>query len=218
MAKLTWGEAGKRFFETGVSNGVLYVQQKGGTYGQGVAWNGLTQVSESPSGGEANPLYADNYKYLNLMSVEEFGATIEAFSYPDEWKQCDGSAEISKGVTIGQQERKSFGLCYKTIKGNDTEYNDYGYILHLIYGGKASPSEKTYSSVNDSPEAITFSWEMTTTPVAVAGHKPTSVLTIDSSSIEPGKLKKLEDALFGTESTEPKLLLPDEVIALLAEE
>ncbi|CAI3257446.1 hypothetical protein CIRMBP1271_00392 [Enterococcus cecorum] len=218
MAKLKWGEAGKRFYETGVSNGVLYVQQKGGTYGKGVAWNGLTQVSESPSGGEANPLYADNYKYLNLMSNEEFGATIEAYTYPDEWKQCDGSAELTTGVTIGQQERKTFGLCYKTIKGNDTEYNDFGYILHLIYGAKASPSEKSYASTNDSPEAITFSWEVTTTPVAVAGHKPTSVLTIDSSSIEPGKLKKLEDALFGTESTEPKLLLPDEVIALLAEE
>ena len=194
------------------------MQQKGGTYGKGVAWNGLTQVSESPSGGEANPLYADNYKYLNLMSNEEFGATIEAYTYPDEWKQCDGSAELTTGVTIGQQERKTFGLCYKTIKGNDTEYNDFGYILHLIYGAKASPSEKSYASTNDSPEAITFSWEVTTTPVAVAGHKPTSVLTIDSSSIEPGKLKKLEDALFGTESTEPKLLLPDEVIALLAEE
>lgn len=218
MAKLAWGEAGKRFYETGVSNGVLYVQQKGGTYGQGVAWNGLTQVSESPSGGEANPLYADNYKYLNLMSNEEFGATIEAYTYPDEWKQCDGSAELTKGVTIGQQERKTFGLCYKTIKGNDTEYNDFGYILHLIYGAKASPSEKSYASTNDSPEAITFSWEVTTTPVAVAGHKPTSVLTIDSSSIEPDKLKKLEDALFGTESAEPKLLLPDEVIALLTEE
>lgn len=218
MAKLAWGEAGKRFYETGVSNGVLYVQQKGGTYGQGVAWNGLTQVSESPSGGEANPLYADNYKYLNLMSNEEFGATIEAYTYPDEWKQCDGSAELTKGVTIGQQERKSFGLCYKTIKGNDTEYNDFGYILHLIYGAKASPSEKSYASTNDSPEAITFSWEVTTTPVAVSGHKPTSVLTIDSSTIEPDKLKKLEDALFGTESTEPKLLLPDEVIALLTEE
>lgn len=217
MAKLAWGEAGKRFYETGVSNGVLYVQQKGGTYGQGVAWNGLTQVSESPSGGEANPLYADNYKYLNLMSNEEFGATIEAYTYPDEWKQCDGSAELTKGVTIGQQERKSFGLCYKTIKGNDTEYNDFGYILHLIYGAKASPSEKSYASTNDSPEAITFSWEVTTTPVAVSGHKPTSVLTIDSSTIEPDKLKKLEDALFGTESAEPKLLLPDEVIALLAE-
>lgn len=218
MAKLAWGEAGKRFYETGVSNGVLYVQQKGGTYGQGVAWNGLTQVSESPSGGEANPLYADNYKYLNLMSNEEFGATIEAYTYPDEWKQCDGSAELTKGITIGQQERKSFGLCYKTIKGNDTEYNDFGYILHLIYGAKASPSEKSYASTNDSPEAITFSWEVTTTPVAVAGHKPTSVLTIDSSSIEPDKLKKLEDALFGTESAEPKLLLPDEVITLLTEE
>lgn len=218
MTKLKWGEAGKRFYETGVSNGVLYVQQKGGTYGKGVAWNGLIQISESPSGAEPNPLYADNIKYLNLMSVEEYGATIEAFSYPDEWKQCDGSAEISKGVTIGQQERKGFGLCYKTIKGNDTEFNDYGYILHLIYGGKASPSEKSYGSVNDSPEAITFSWEMTTTPVPVAGHKPTSVLTIDSTSVDAEKLKKLEDALFGTESTEPKLLLPDEVLTLLTQD
>ena len=165
MSKLLWDKTGERFYETGVKMGVLYVQQTGGAYNKGVAWNGLTAVTESPSGAEANPMYADDIKYLNLFSAEEFGATVEAYTYPEEFEQCDGSASISTGVMIGQQERKQFGLCYRTTLGNDTDGNDYGYKLHLIYGAKASPSEKAYATINDSPEAITFSWELTTTPV-----------------------------------------------------
>ena len=167
MAKLVWDEVGKRFYETGVSQCVLYPMTEGNTYGTGVAWNGITSVSESPSGAEPTALYADNIKYLNLVSAEDFSATIEAYTYPDEWAACDGSAEIADGVTIGQQTRKGFGLCYKTILGNDTESNEYGYKLHIIYGGMAAPSEKSYASVNDSPEAITLSWSITTTPVSV---------------------------------------------------
>lgn len=212
MAKIVWDEVGKRIYETGVSKGVLYVQTDEGTYGKGVAWNGLTAVNESPSGAEPTPLYADDIKYLELTSAEEFGASIEAYTYPDEFEQCDGSASPADGVVIGQQPRKAFGLCYKTVKGNDVKNNDYGYKLHLIYGAKAAPSEKAYQTINDSPEAITFSWEVTTTPVNVTGFKPTSCLTIDSTKVDAEKLKQLEDKLYGTETEEPKLLLPDEVI------
>ena len=212
MAKIVWDEVGKRIYETGVSKGVLYVQTDEGTYGKGVAWNGLTAVNESPSGAEPTPLYADDIKYLELTSAEEFGASIEAYTYPDEFEQCDGSASPADGVVIGQQPRKAFGLCYKTVKGNDVKNNDYGYKLHLIYGAKAAPSEKAYQTINDSPEAITFSWEVTTTPVNVTGFKPTSCLTIDSTKVDAEKLKQLEDQLYGTETEEPKLLLPDEVI------
>ncbi len=212
MAKIVWDEVGKRIYETGVSKGVLYVQTDEGTYGKGVAWNGLTAVNESPSGAEPTPLYADDIKYLELTSAEEFGASIEAYTYPDEFEQCDGSASPADGVVIGQQPRKAFGLCYKTVKGNDVKNNDYGYKLHLIYGAKAAPSEKAYQTINDSPEAITFSWEVTTTPVNVTGFKPTSCLTIDSTKVNAEKLKQLEDQLYGTETEEPKLLLPDEVI------
>lgn len=216
MAKIVWDEAGKHFYETGVSNGVLYPQSANGEYPKGVAWNGLISVSENPSGAEANPLYADNIKYLNLISTEEFGATIEAYTYPDEFAVCDGSAEIAKGVSIGQQNRKAFGLCYKTVLGNDTDGNSLGYKLHIIYNALAAPSEKSYSTINDSPEAITFSWEINTTPIQVAGFKPTASVVVDSTKLETGKLKKLEDALYGTDSEEPKLPLPAEILTLIA--
>lgn len=216
MAKLVWDKAGERIYETGVKNGVLYVQGEGGTYPLGVAWNGLTAVTESPSGAEATPLYADDIKYLNLMSAEEFGATIEAYTYPPEFEQCDGSATLATGVTIGQQARKSFGLCYRTTIGNDVANNDYGYKLHLIYGALAAPSEKAYATVNDSPEAITFSWEVTTTPVNVDGFKPTASVTIDSTKADKEKLAALEAILYGSESEEPRLPLPDEIATLMA--
>lgn len=215
MSKLVWDQTGERLYETGVKQGVLYVQDKG-AYPKGVAWNGLTAVTESPSGAEANPLYADDIKYLNLMSAEEFGATIEAYTYPDEFMECDGSAALADGVYLGQQKRKSFGLCYRTTLGNDVDSNDYGYKLHLIYGALAAPSEKAYTSINDSPEAITFSWELTTTPVTVAGFKPTACVTIDSTKVDAAKLKALEDVLYGTESEEARLPLPDEVAELMA--
>lgn len=211
MAKLVWDESGKRVYETGVRNGVLYVQGENGQYGQGVAWNGLTAVTESPSGAEPTALYADDIKYLELFSAEEFGATIEAYTYPEEFEACDGSASLGTGVTIGQQDRKAFGLCYRTIVGNDVKGNENGYKLHLIYGAKAKPSEKAYATVNDSPEAVTFSWEVTTTPVNVAGFKPTASVTIDSTKIEPLKLKAIEDKLYGTQDQEPTLPLPDEI-------
>lgn len=218
MAKLVWDEVGKRFYETGVSQCVLYPMTEGTTYGTGVAWNGITSVSESPSGAEPTALYADNIKYLNLVSAEDFSATIEAYTYPDEWAACDGSAEIADGVTIGQQTRKGFGLCYKTILGNDTESNDYGYKLHIIYGGMAAPSEKSYASVNDSPEAITLSWSITTTPVAVPGFKPTACLTIDSTKANTQKLAALEKILYGSDGepgSEARLPLPSEIITLM---
>ena len=215
MSKLVWDQAGERFYETGVKNGVLYVRDAEGTYSKGVAWNGLTAVTESPSGAEATALYADDIKYLNLMSNEEFGATIEAYTYPDEFAACDGSASIATGISIGQQTRKTFGLCYRTTLGNDEAGNDYGYKLHIIYGCLAAPSEKGYTSINDSPEAITFSWEVTTTPVAVTGFKPTACVTIDSTKVEEGKMKLLEDKLYGTESEEASLPLPDEIVALV---
>ena len=211
MAKLVWDESGKRVYETGVRNGVLYVQGESGRYEKGVAWNGLTAVTESPSGAEPTALYADDIKYLELFSAEEFGATIEAYTYPAEFEACDGSASLGEGVTIGQQDRKAFGLCYRTIVGNDVKGNENGYKLHLIYGAKAKPSEKAYATVNDSPEAVTFSWEVTTTPVNVAGFKPTASVTIDSTKIQPEKLKLIEDKLYGTASEEATLPLPDEI-------
>lgn len=212
--KITWDKSGERYYETGVKRGVLYVMDKG-AYGNGVAWNGLTAVTESPSGAEASPMYADDIKYLNLYSAEEFAATVEAYTYPDEFAECDGSAEIAPGVTIGQQKRKTFGMCYTTVIGNDTDGNDYGYKIHIIYGANAAPSEKAYATINDSPEAITFSWELTTTPVEVAGHKPTASLTIDSTKTTPEKMKAIEDILYGTESQEPRLPLPSEIAELL---
>lgn len=217
MAKLVWDKTGERFYETGVKKGVLYPQGLGGTYSKGVAWNGLISVTESPSGAEITPIYADNIKYVNLISAEEFGATIEAYTYPDEFAQCDGSAEIATGVMIGQQSRKPFGLSYVTTLGNDVDGDDYGYKIHIIYGALASPSEKGYSTINDSPEAITFSWEITTTPVEVTGYKPTACVTIDSTKVNPAKLAALEDILYGSEEgSDPRLPLPDEIIALLA--
>ena len=214
MAKLEWDKAGERLYETGVKQGVLYPQDDKGAYPKGVAWNGLTAVNEKPSGAEPNKLYADDIKYLELTSAEEFGATVEAYTYPEEFAACDGSAELAPGVSIGQQVRKAFGMCYRTVLGNDVKNNDYGYKLHLIYGAKAAPSERAYSTVNDNPEAITFSWELTTTPVAVEGFKPTAHLCIDSTKVDAEKLKALEDMLYGTESEEAKLPLPNEVAAL----
>lgn len=216
MAKIVWDESGKRLYETGVKNGVLYLQDESGAYTKGVAWNGLTAVTESPSGAEATPLYADDIKYLELFSAEEFGATIEAYTYPEEFEACDGSASLGTGVTIGQQDRKTFGLCYRTVLGNDVKSNEYGYKLHLIYGAKAAPSEKGYQTINDSPEAITFSWEVTTTPVNVAGFKPTASVTIDSTKIDHEKLKEIEDMLYGEGATDAKLPLPDELKTILA--
>ena len=222
MSKLTWDNAGERLYETGVKQAALYVQENG-TYPKGVAWNGITAVTESPSGAEATALYADDTKYLSLVSAEEFGATIEAYMYPDEFAECDGSASIATGVTIGQQKRKTFGLAYKTTLGNDVESNDYGYKLHLIYGALAAPSEKAYATINDSPEAITFSWEVTTTPVSVTGHKPTALITIDSTKVDKKKLAALEEILYGKNPTspeavdgvEPRLPLPDEIAELM---
>lgn len=214
MAKLTWDDTGKRFYETGVKQGVLYPQAEGGTYPKGVAWNGLTAVTESPSGAEPTPLYADDIKYLNLVSAEEYGATIEAYTYPDEFAECDGSAELVPGVTVGQQNRKTFGLSYKTTLGNDVAGNEYGYKLHLIYGAMAAPSEKGYATINDSPEAITFSWEVSTTPVSVPGLKPTASITIDSTKVDKSKLTALEAILYGGES-DARLPLPDEIATLM---
>lgn len=215
MSKIVWDQTGERLYETGVKQGVLYVQDSGGTYPKGVAWNGLTAVTESPSGAEATPLYADDIKYLNLISTEELGGTIEAYTYPDEFAECDGSASIATGVYIGQQSRKTFGMCYTTTVGNDVDSNAHGYKLHLIYGALASPSERAYSTINDSPEAITFSWEVKTTPVNVTGHKPTACLTIDSTKVAPEKLAALEEILYGKEQAEPRLPLPDEVVQII---
>lgn len=200
MAKLTWDETSKRLYETGVRQGVLYPQDNSGAYPNGVAWNGLTAITESPSGAEETALWADDIKYLSLRSAEEFGATIEAYTYPDEFAICDGSAELAAGVIVGQQPRKPFGLCYRTVLGNDTELDAHGYKLHLIYGATASPSERAYQTVNDSPEAITFSWEMTTVPVAVKGARPTACVTIDSTKVDSTKLAALENVLYGYDS------------------
>lgn len=214
MSKLVWDQTGERLYETGVKNGVLYVQE-GGTYPKGVVWNGLTAVTESPSGAEPSPLWADDIKYLNLTSAEEFGATIEAYMYPDEFAVCDGSAELTEGVYIGQQDRKTFGLSYRTIIGNDVENNNHGYKLHLIYGALAAPSEKAYATINDSPEAITFSWELTTTPVNVTDHKPTASIVIDSTKVDKAKLEALEAILYGSDDEEPRLPLPDEIKTIM---
>lgn len=232
--KLVWDKTGEHFYETGVDHGVLYVydadkdngegKDKGG-YTAGVVWNGLTAVTESPSGAEANPFWADNIKYLNLMSAEDFGCTIEAYTYPDEWAECDGSAEIADGVSIGQQKRKMFGFSYRTVIGNDVSGNDLGYKIHIVYGCLASPSERGYTTINDSPEAITFSWEISTTPVAVSDvkvdgvtkkFKPTAHLEIDSTKIAAAKLTTLENMLYGTDSSEASLPTPDEIVKLLA--
>ena len=218
MARLVWDKTGERVYESGVDHGVIYLPDNIGAYTNGVVWNGLTTVTESPSGAEPNPQYADNIKYLNLVSAEEFGATIEAFTYPKEFAQCDGSAELAPGVTIGQQARKTFGLSYRTKIGNDLEGQDAGYKLHLIYGAQAAPSERAYATINDSPEAITFSWEITTNPINVAGHKPTASLTIDSTEVAAAKMATIEDLLYGTTvgAEIPKLPTPDEIIAILA--
>jgi hypothetical protein len=218
MAKLSWDNTGERLYETGVRKGVLYTTDSSGAYTKGVAWNGLTAVTESPSGAEPSPLYADDIKYVNLTSVEEFGATVEAYTYPDEFAECDGSASIATGVTVGQQKRKMFGLSYVTVLGNDVDLNDHGYKLHIIYGALASPSEKSYTSINDSPEAITMSWEITTTPVPAGDNlKPTASITIDSTKADPIKLKALEDILYGTEEKEARLPLPAEIATLMAD-
>jgi hypothetical protein len=214
MSKLVWDQTGERKFETGVSQCALYLLE-GGVYNKGVAWNGITNITEKPSGAEASPLYADNIKYLNLIGNEEFGATVEAYMYPDEFAQCDGSASIATGVVIGQQTRKTFGLAYKTLIGNDTDGTNYGYKLHLIYGALAAPSERSYGTTNESPEAATMSWELTTTPVAVAGFKPTSIITIDSTKADAVKLAELEAIIYGGADTEARLPLPDEVATLM---
>lgn len=224
MSKLVWDKVGERFYETGVDHGVLYPIQTSGQYTKGVAWNGLSAVSESPSGAEASPIYADNIKYLNLMSAEDFGGTIEAYTAPDEFAECDGSVEVAPGVFAGQQSRKIFGLSYRTILGNDIDSNDHGYKLHLVYGCLASVSEKGYQTVNDSPEPITLSWEFSTTPVEITKTiegkklKPTAILTLDSTKIDSEKMEELEKILYGSEETEPRLPLPDEVIMLLTSE
>ncbi len=214
MAELTWDATGTHFYETGLDHGVLYPMNDSGVYTPGVAWNGLSSVSESPSGAEATAIYADNIEYLNLYSLEEFGATIEAYTYPDEWMECDGSAELADGVILGQQARKTFGLSYRTVIGNDVDGNDKGYKLHLIYGCHASPSERQYQTINDSPEAITFSWEISTIPVNVKDHKPVSCITIDSTKANASKLTALEAMLYGSQNTDPKLPTPDEINTL----
>ena len=215
MSKIVWDAVGEHIFETGVRNGVLYLKDENGAYNTGVAWNGLTSVSESPEGAEPTDLYADDIKYLTLMSAENFKATIEAYTYPVEFEECDGSATIANGVVIGQQARKPFGLCYRTAIGNDTDGNEHGYKLHIVYGCQASPSEKQYSTINDSPDAVTFSWEVSTTPVNVNGKKPTATLIIDSTKADKAKLTALEAILYGAESTEPRLPLPDEIATLM---
>ena len=215
--RLTWDKVGERRYETGVNKGVLYIPDGNGVYNTGVAWNGLTTVTESPSGAEATPLYADNIKYLNLISAEEFGATVEAYTYPDEFNQFDGVASPSVGVYVGQQSRKAFGMSYQTRVGNDTEGSDLGYKIHLIYGAQAAPSEKAYATINDTPEAITFSWELTTTPVdAGLNLKPTAQLVIDSTKVDPDALSTLEAALYGSNVTDPRLPLPGEVLDMFS--
>ena len=215
MSKIVWDKTGERLYETGVDHCALYVMGENGTYSAGVAWNGITGITNSPSGAEPSPIYADNIKYLNLMSAEEFGATITAYTYPDEFSVCDGSASPAEGIKIGQQTRKSFGLAYRTLIGNDVEGQDHGYKIHLIYNALAAPSERSYSTVNDSPEAIELSWEVTTTPVEIDGYKPTAHIEIDSTKVEPAKLATLESKLYGTdEAGQPTLPSPAEVIAI----
>lgn len=222
--RVTWDDTGNKLYETGVDRGVLY-KNVSGEYPNGVPWNGLTGVTESPSGAEATSLYANNGKYINLYSAEEFGATIEAYTYPKEFEECDGSVEITEGVTVGQQNRTPFGMTYRTLVGNDSEGQDHGYKIHIFYGATASPSEKAYATINDSPEAITFSWEVTTTPVNVTGKKPTATLVIDSTKVSAKALKAIEDVLYGTdagemgtpEATVPRLPLPDEIVEIITQ-
>lgn len=219
MAKLVWDKTGEHLYETGVDHGVLYFPDQTGAYKNGVAWNGLISVSESPSGAEATGQYADNIKYLNLISAEEFGATIEAYTYPEEFEACNGNKELvdNTGVYVGQQSRSVFGFCYRTMIGNDTDGQDHGYKLHLVYGCQVSPSEKAYQTINDSPEALTFSWELSTTPVNVTGKKPTALLVIDSTKIDSTKLTKIEAKLYGDEtSTGAVLPTPDEIAEILS--
>lgn len=216
MSRLVWDQAGQKLYENGVDRGVLFPQNANGTYATGVAWNGLTAVNQSPSGGDANPLYADNIKYLDLRSAEDFGATVEAYTYPDEFAECDGSREIAPGVMAGQQSRKAFGFSYRTLIGNDTEGDAHGYKIHIIYNATVSPSEKSYGTVNDSPDAINFSWEMTTTPISVTGFKPTSHIEIDSTKVDSAKLTTLENTLYGTTEQSPRLPLPDELVTMFA--
>lgn len=215
MAKLVWDQAGQKLYETGVDHMVLYPQAANGSYEQGVAWNGITAVNQSASGGDTNDLYADNIKYLSLRAAENYGATIEAYTYPEEFAECDGSKEIAPGVYTGQQARKAFGYSYRTLIGNDTEGDAHGYKLHVVYNATVSPSEKSYGTVNDSPDAINFSWEVSTTPIAVTGYKPTAHLEVDSTKADATKLAALEDKLYGTENSEPELLLPDAIIAMM---
>lgn len=217
MSKLVWDALGERYYETGVSKGVLYVTDDAGAYGDGVSWSGLTNVTQTPSGAEATALYADNIKYLNLMSEEDFSAKIEAYYYPDEFEECDGSKELVPGVSAGQQPRKSFGFSYQTIIGNDTKRNAYGYKIHLIYGCTAKPSERSNATVNESPEAVTLSWELSTVAAEIAmdGFKPSAKITIDSTKVAPAKLKVLEDLLYGTAGAEASLPTPDAVAALI---
>lgn len=216
MSKLVWDAVSEHLYETGVDHGVLYRRDAQGAYSSAYAWNGLTAINESPSGADETKLWADNIKYLSLRAAEEFGGTIEAYTYPDEFAECDGSATIATGVYIGQQNRATFGLSYRTVLGNDVDLNDHGYKLHLVYGCTCNPSEKAYSTINDSPEAITFSWEFSTTPVDVTGHKPTACVTIDSTKVNADRLKDLEDVLYGTENSEGRLPLPDEVASILS--
>lgn len=220
MAILKWDQTGERFYETGVSKGVLYVMDDKGAYGTGVAWNGLTAVTKSPSGAEATPFYANNIKYLNLMTTEEFGATIEAYTYPKEFRACNGSAELATGVYVGQQKRKMFGMCFRTVIGNDIDGSEHGYKLHFIYGALAAPSEEAFQTINDSIEPNTFSWEITTTPVVInkAGFKPTATVEVDSTTCDSEKLKALEAIIYGTEEVEPKLPLPDEILTIVGAE
>lgn len=216
MAALTWDQVGTRYYETGVDHGVLYLPDSNGNYVNGVAWNGLSSVSETPTGAEPNAQYADNIKYLNLFSAEEFGATVEAFTYPDEFAQFDGLGVPTPGITVGQQSRPTFGLSYRTKLGNDLLGDDYGYKLHLLYGAQASPSERAYNTINDSPEAIAFSWSVTTTPLGVTGLKPTSLLTVDSTTVNPTTLAALEQLLYGDTGVDPVLPLPNTVITMFS--
>lgn len=215
MSKIVWDQTGERLYETGVDRGVLYPRQEDGLYSKGYAWNGLINISENPSGAEASPLYADNIKYLSLMSAEEFAFGIEAYMSPEEFDECDGSASIATGVYIGQQARKVFGLSYRTLIGNDVDGTDHGYKIHLVYGGQAAPSSKSYGTVSDNPEAITMSWDVTTTPVSVTGFKPTAHVVIDSTKVDASKLAAIEEILYGTESVEARLPLPEEIITIV---
>lgn len=216
MTKLVWDEIGKRLYELGVKRPVLYKPNTEGKYVDGVAWNGFTSVNQNPSGAESTPLFANDSKYLSLTSSEEFGATIEAYTYPKEFAECDGSAELIKGVRVGQQSRKPFGLSYVTTLGNDVLKEEYGYVIHLVYGCMAAPSSRQYETINKDPEAMKLSWELTTTPVAVEGKRPTAHLEIVSTDLEKDKLKKLEDILYGTESEAARMPLPDEIKSILA--